>query len=811
LGIRNASRDAYRSAAAVLGGAAAVTGGGYLVAWLDGRMEARGVTSISVQANTSLCILLLGLGLMTLILLRHAPARRWATQSLVVLPFLLGLGAVIENISGGVLWFDKLLAGELAASIGSTAPSRMGLPGGLCIVLIAASLWSMARRADGSGNPNETSARAGQSLALASCLISVLSCIGFLYGVAELHTITRLTAIAWPTALSLLALGFGLLLARPDEGWMAQVTADDPGGSLIRHVIAPAAILAILLGWLRLEGGRYQVFDIGIGTSLLVLISIVAFSVIVFSVGRRASETAAALQAAHGRLLAVFENAGVGIFDVEGDDHLIDVNERACEILGRPREELIGKTVAELTWPDDLDRSLAVNADLHAGRGERIAYEKRYVRGDGRPIWAHVTVSAVRDRRGRWLRSVTTIEDISERKRLEEDLRSARDSAERAKTDAEQANYAKDRFLAVLSHELRTPLMPVVTAVSLLERGENTDPFRREALDMIRRNVDMEARLIDDLLDVTRIAKGKIDLDRKPVPLLSIISRAIEVCRPDMETRRIEFGVDLCDGTVLVNADPTRLQQVFWNLLRNAIKFTPPGGCVGIRCRGGDHSVQVEFSDSGEGIEPGALPHIFDAFEQAEQSVTRKFGGLGLGLTISRALVELHGGTIEAQSDGKGKGATFLVRLPIAAVERPKTETRPMIPEVPTPSLRILMVEDHADTATMLYLALVRRGHDVDRAADVHGALTLANEREHDLLLSDLGLPDASGLELLRRLRIDGHRFPAIALSGYGQPEDLRRSKEAGFAAHLTKPVAPDKLEGAIREAMAASIRSGSG
>jgi len=354
----------------------------------------------------------------------------------------------------------------------------------------------------------------------------------------------------------------------------------------------------------------------------------------------------------------------------------------------------------------------------------------------------------------------------------------------------------------VLSHELRTPLAPVVTAVAMLQVRDDFDPPTRDTLEMIRRNVELEARLIDDLLDVTRISHGKIELDRRPVPLRDVLRRAVEVCMPDIEARRLEFGVDAGDLQHVVDADPTRLQQVFWNLLRNAIKFTAQGGCVGIRCYASGDSVVVEVADSGEGIEAEALSRIFNPLEQAERSITRQFGGLGLGLTISRALVDLHGGRLEAHSAGRGKGSTFRVHLPVAAAAPPVESLRPAAARAAAP-LRILLVEDHGDTAAMMRLLLASDGHDVEHAADVAAALSLAARQPFDLLLSDLGLPDASGLDLMRELRQRGLRLPGIALSGYGQEEDVRRSHDAGFAAHLTKPTTPEKLAEVIATVMA--------
>lgn len=379
------------------------------------------------------------------------------------------------------------------------------------------------------------------------------------------------------------------------------------------------------------------------------------------------------------------------------------------------------------------------------------------------------------------------------RKRIEEALASA-------KAAAELANRAKDHFLAVLSHELRTPLTPVMLGVSMLQNRQDLQPSVQETLEMIRRNVEMEARLIDDLLDVTRIARGKIELNRNPVDLGSIIQRAVEVCLPDIEARRLHFSTDLGTGPAWwIDADASRLQQVFWNLLKNAIKFTPHGGSVAIRCRPDRDHVVVEVNDTGIGIDPDTLPRLFNAFEQAERSITRQFGGLGLGLAISKALVEMHGGTIEVQSSGRDQGSTFRIRLPLVSPSRhAQSPGHAASSHKTSRPLRILLVEDHGVTAKMIGMTLASEGHQVETAGDVATALALADTHPFDLLLSDLGLPDGNGHHLMRELRARGHQFPGIALSGYGQETDIQHSHQAGFSAHLTKPASRETVLQAI-------------
>lgn len=432
--------------------------------------------------------------------------------------------------------------------------------------------------------------------------------------------------------------------------------------------------------------------------------------------------------------------------------------------------------------------------------------------GDWRVVWPDGTVRWLASRghvfkneAGQPVRMVGFSVDITKQKQSEEALNAARRAAEQAEAVAEQANRAKDHFLAVLSHELRTPLTPVMMAVSILQDNPDLDSEMHEMLEIIRRNLDMEVGLIDDLLDVTRISRGKIDLDRSPVELCTIIQRAVEVCKADIEARSLHFGVDLGPAAPYwVEADVPRLQQVFWNLLKNAIKFTPHNGCVGIRCQRSDGHVSVEVNDSGIGIEPESLEAVFNAFEQAERSITRKFGGLGLGLAISKALVELHGGAISAHSEGRNRGATFRIRLPLTTPAVRHGEFTPAAaPPATVRPLHILLVEDHGVTAMMMRMVLTSEGHTVETAGGMATALELASQHTFDLLISDLGLPDGSGHDMLRELRARGHEFPGIALSGYGREEDVRRSDQAGFAIHLTKPASREAIFAAVASAIA--------
>lgn len=389
----------------------------------------------------------------------------------------------------------------------------------------------------------------------------------------------------------------------------------------------------------------------------------------------------------------------------------------------------------------------------------------------------------------------------------------------RAEIEAEMANRAKDRFMATLSHELRTPLTPVLMVVSALEARARANRLSREMLGdlaMIRRNVELETRLIDDLLDLTRIRQGKLEIKHGEADLREILEHAVETSAAHVpEAERPRYVIDLAPMDHRLWADAPRLTQVFWNLLNNALKFTPPGGEIRVRTwKEEPGRLAVEVADTGAGIEPAVLPRIFDAFAQGgrfhkdRRGALRRLGGLGLGLAISRTIVEAHGGTLLAESEGPGKGSTFTVRLPIAlppGTEAPQPEAAPPVPnpksKIENPkSIHVLLVEDHIDAAEALADYLDATGRRVTVAHCVKEALQAAEEGGgFDLVLSDIGLPDGTGYDLMREL---SRRFglQGIALTGYGMDEDVEKSRAAGFSKHLTKPVNIETLEAALRQ-----------
>jgi signal transduction histidine kinase/CheY-like chemotaxis protein len=370
------------------------------------------------------------------------------------------------------------------------------------------------------------------------------------------------------------------------------------------------------------------------------------------------------------------------------------------------------------------------------------------------------------------------------------------------------ANAAKDQFLALLSHELRNPLSPVIAMVGELEASAPDSPEMRRALEVIRRNVELEARLIDDLLDVTRISKGKLQLSLETVSVHEILQRSYEICREDIAAKDLRIEFRLRAERAYVEGDPARLQQVFWNLIKNSVKFTPERGRIVIETfNPSPDAIEIRTTDNGIGIEENKMPTIFNAFEQGQSSITRRFGGLGLGLAISKAMVTAHGGMIRAESHGRDRGATFIVTLETVATpavassggdEKPSKWEAGKRAQATRPERRVLVVDDHFDTCTGMKMMLERRGYLVTLAHTADQAVERTRHEEFDLVISDIGLPDRSGYELMQELSAT-KGLRGIALSGFGMENDVSRARAAGFSEHLTKPINFDRLEESIQ------------
>ncbi|HEY8361203.1 MAG TPA: ATP-binding protein, partial [Ramlibacter sp.] len=372
-----------------------------------------------------------------------------------------------------------------------------------------------------------------------------------------------------------------------------------------------------------------------------------------------------------------------------------------------------------------------------------------------------------------------------------------------AKEEADRANRSKDRFLAVLSHELRTPLAPITTAVHVLERTAKVDERHRDLLPMIRRNVALEARLIDDLLDLTAISSGKVSLHRERVDMHQLARAVAAMVDGAVQDKQVRLDLQLDAALPWVDADQARMQQVLWNIMRNAVKFTPQGGRVTVRTSSSGGRFVLSCTDTGIGIAGEALARIFSPFEQADAEVSRTFGGLGLGLAIAHGLMMQHGGDIRADSAGRGHGATFTIAMPCAANDRQPAAQPPAGEAAVGDRKRLLLVEDNEDAALALSMCLEEYGYLVEHVGTCADALRVAASRSFDAVLTDLGLPDGSGIEVGRAL---SRRLPVLALSGYGQEQDRLRSREAGFAAHLVKPADPAEVHARLSQVLSGHV-----
>jgi PAS domain S-box-containing protein len=498
---------------------------------------------------------------------------------------------------------------------------------------------------------------------------------------------------------------------------------------------------------------------------------------------------------AQARLAAIVESSDDAIVSKTLEGVIKTWNKGAERIFGWRSDEVVGRPITIIIPPDRLQEEPHILSRIQAG--ERVDhFQTIRVTKDGRLINVSVTISPVRDETGRIIGASKIARDITEQKRLQREL-------EEAKESAEAANRAKDHFLSVLSHELRTPLTPVLAAVSLIEQDPAIPTPLAEQLRMIRRNIETEARLVDDLLDLTRIARGKVQLHHEVLDAHAIVRHVVAMFDGEVEAKGLTVAVSLRAKQSHVWADPGRFQQVLLNLMSNAVKFTPEDGTITLRTSNENGTIKIEVIDTGVGIEPDVLPRLFRPFEQGERTVTRQFGGLGLGLSIVKSLVEMHRASISATSDGKDKGATFTLRMETVAPAQLQQVQQPgavatAAGVTPGKVYRVLLVEDHADTRHVLTRLLASFGCDVTAVGSVREAVAAAERQTFDLLLSDIGLPDGTGLDVMRHVAARS-KVTGIALSGFGQDEDVRRSREAGFVTHLTKPVTLQALKEVIR------------
>jgi PAS domain S-box-containing protein len=530
------------------------------------------------------------------------------------------------------------------------------------------------------------------------------------------------------------------------------------------------------------------------------------------------------LERARAHLAAIITSSEDAIVSKTLDGIVTSWNIGAHRLFGFTAEQMVGQPITRII-PEELQHEETLILRKLRG-GERIErYETVRLHEDGRRLEVSLTVSPVRDPFGKIVGAAKIAHDITARRRAERTLQEretqlAKLLAEResfleservARSEAERLSYVKDEFLATLSHELRTPLNAIQGWATLLRGHRVSAEDHDRGLETIERNVRVQAQIVNDLLDMSRIVSGKIHLEVQPLYLHEVVNNAIETVRQSAIAKNVRIQPMLDSGIGMVRGDPNRLQQVLWNLLSNAVKFTPSGGRVQIVLERVNSHVEISVADSGIGIPVEFLPYVFDRFRQGDPSTTRRYGGLGLGLSIAKSLIELHGGTVRVKSSGENQGCTFVIALPIAYVQSDDSERRRNVrasdplESIELPELRgvsVLIVDDEPDGRGLIARILEGRGARTTCASNAAEALDALASARFDILLSDVGMPDMDGYELIRRVRLlDASRagpIPAIAITAYARPEDRQRSLLAGFHMHLSKPVEARELIASI-------------
>ena len=759
---------------------------------------------VTMKGNTAICIALGGLSLFYMARRQRGSSQSGLAATFAVVMTFFGALTLLEYLSGRSLGIDEWLFKDPAVS---SAPGRMApitAINSVCVGLALVFLRSPRRIV------------VAQALAAVAVFTSVLAIVGYVYRVDPLYQSGRFTAVALHTSVSFFLLGGGIWCASSQAGFMRLVTSAGTSGMIVRTCAPAAFVLPFLIGWLRVQGVKYGWYGPELGVVIVAMANALTFLTLVWigawSVQAAERRQARAQKEVQERFQEVADAMPQIVWAAGADRQLDYYNERWYEYTGEPANQLGTQSWQHLLPPEDLARvAQEWTAAAAAARGYEVEFRLR--RGtDGEFRWFLGRALPTKDAQGAILRWIGTATDIHESKLLREQNVLLLDSERAARTEAERINRMKDEFLATLSHELRTPLNAMLGWTQVLRGDPANSEDMEQGLATIERNARAQKGIIEDLLDMSSIISGKVRLDVQRVDLAAVLKAALETVRPAAEAKGIRLQPAIDPKARQISGDPNRLQQVFWNLLTNAVKFTPKGGRVQVTLERIHSHLEVNVIDSGEGISPEFLPNVFDRFRQADASTTRRHGGLGLGLAIVKQLVELHGGGVHVGSMGLGKGTTFRVMLPLVAVQpaedfpdgdRRHPQAAGESPATPAKALqltevRVLVVDDEADARALVKRLLEDRGARVQTAGSVAEAMELLRAETPDVLVSDIGMPGEDGYSLIRQVRALGPELggnvPAVALTAYARAEDRMKAVLAGFQMHVSKPVEPAEL-----------------
>jgi len=752
--------------------------------------------AVTMKINTALGFILTALSLI-LLNKEESGTRQIAGRICGIFVCAIGLLTLIEYVAGIDLRIDDLFLAVPNAEANNPFPSRMAPLTALGLMSVGLALTLIDSRKRSRFGPS-------QILASVALTAGVVVLVGHLYGSEGLYRIGSYTAMSVPASLAFTLTGVSVLFARTAYCLPDLLLRQTNGAALARRLLPTAIAVPLLLGWLRVAGERAGLYGLGFGTGVLAVAMAAAFVSLVWwtssfmdRMDRDRQLAEVVLRQRDEDLRFMAESMPQKTFTATCAGAIEYLNHQWMEFTGASFDRLRDWGWLQFVHPDDVQETIhRWKQSIETHKDFRM--EHRFYRNDGVYRWHLSFARAMRDPDGAVLKWVGFNTEIHDQKLVQQDLL-------RAKERADRANQSKDEFLALVSHELRTPLSSILGWARLLVAGKLDERQAAMAVNVIDRSATAQTKLIEDLLDVARMITGKFALTTDEVDLDKIISASIASVMPAADAKRIEINKVIDSKLMPIEGDPVRLQQVFWNLLHNAIKFSPNGSHIEVHVAQTGSNLRVTVKDTGRGIDPAFLPYIFERFHQADSTATRQHGGLGLGLTIVRHLVEAHGGTVQVESAGIGHGSAFHVDLPAQTVPYTNHQFYPapdLEKEKGLAGLRLLAVEDDSDARELVRTILAAAGASVIAVPSAEDALAELDLGVPDVIVADVGMPGKDGYQLLREIRSRdqsrGGHVPAIALTAYARKEDRISALNAGFQMHLTKPVDPTGLVYAV-------------